>query len=281
MLSSQIMSWRELVEQLEAISATLVPLLALDLPQLFPEDSLPCLTEESCELIISDTQVSCLFIHQFLCNLQSQLWATDSSKDFRIWYSSGSGSMHPKAKRAHLHFHLTYFERLSGARAGTDRGVVNTLPSQLSSHPCPMTATGLAVQSTEVSWLGFHTGHEEVQVDSSPECYPITLITPPLRDDQVLIIQGVEAIVKIKGYGREARLDSVLTANYGSSLGLSQQSKWRNRTILFKDALQLDQFEINSVEIADLLPGHVDCELFEAFFWRSIPEIYALGLLEH
>ncbi|EEH44725.2 uncharacterized protein PADG_01014 [Paracoccidioides brasiliensis Pb18] len=254
MLSSQIMSWRELVEQLEAISATLVPLL-------FPEDSLPCLTEESCELIISDTQTA--------------------PRIFGFGIRSGSGSMHPKAKRAHLNFHLTYFERLSGARAGTDRGVVNTLPSQLSSPPCPMTATGLAVQSTEVSWLGFHTGHEEVQVDSSPECYPITLITPPLRDDQVLIIQGVEAIVKIKGYGREARLDSVLTANYGSSLGLSQQSKWRNRTIIFKDALQLDQFEINSEEIADLLPGHVDCELFEAFFWRSIPEIYALGLLEH
>ncbi|OAT06648.1 hypothetical protein BDBG_16660 [Blastomyces gilchristii SLH14081] len=61
--------------------------LALEMPQLFPESSLLCLSEEHRELELSRRQVGCLVIHQFLCSLPKQPWATDSSQDFRIWYS--------------------------------------------------------------------------------------------------------------------------------------------------------------------------------------------------
>ncbi|EEH35509.2 hypothetical protein PAAG_06556 [Paracoccidioides lutzii Pb01] len=244
MLSSQIMSWRELIEQLEAISATLVPLLALDLPQLFPENSLSCLTEESCELIIPDTR-------------------------FRVWLSTNSYAF---AKPTMGHRQLQGFLdlRLSGARAGTDRGVVNTLPSQLfpplpnGSHRISRSINrgviarlphGACVVSANKMFALGKLADAGVLI---PRMLHNHFDPPPLRDNQVLIIQGVEATVTIK-----VAFPTVKMAE------------------LDKGALQLDQFEMNSEEIADLLPEHVDRELLEAFFWRSTPEIYALGTLEH
>ncbi|PGH15445.1 hypothetical protein AJ79_02422 [Helicocarpus griseus UAMH5409] len=318
-LSSRTTNWGELIEQLETISVSLrsssLPdydtlrdflLDEWELPQLFPEHTLPCLYGENRKLSLSRRQVASLVVHQFLCTLPHQPWATDSSQDFHIWYSSGS--RHPMATGAYLHSLFIYFERLAGAGPETESGPANPVPSPLEndwpiiftlrilqedritlldsslldSGLCPLTVIHLPVASTEPSLLGLPDGacvisanknvgfgqtgtQEEVQVGSSPECCPVTLLTPTLQDNQVLVVQGAEAMAVIKGYGREARLDYVLTADYGLSSGDLQLSKWRQRTMLFMDALQLDQFGVSNGEVADLPPGHVDRELLKAY----------------
>jgi poly(ADP-ribose) glycohydrolase len=73
---------------------------------------------------------------------------------------------------------------------------------------------------------------EELHVGTSPEAYPAVLLAPPLTDRQVLICRGAEAMVSIRGYGRDAQLHEILPV-YGGS-------QWRHRTMLFMDALELD-----------------------------------------
>ncbi|KLJ06268.1 hypothetical protein EMPG_10309 [Blastomyces silverae] len=324
-ITARIKGWGDLVELLETIAVTLhssslrdygtlrgflqdewaskethfftevwpkLVQLALEMPQLFPESSLLSLSEEHRELELSRRQAGCLVIHQFLCSLPKQPWPTDSSQDFRIWYSSGS--RHSMATRAYLSSLFTYFQRLSGVGAETEpvlsplmnewpiiftlsilqeSRVVQLDPSLLEHPLCRLTVVHLPTASTEPSLLGLPDGacvvsanknvgfgqtgtQEETQVGSSPESCPVVLLTPTLQDNQVLIVQGAEAMVTMKGYGREARLDSVLTADYGFSAGDSQWSKWRRRTMLFMDALQLDQFTVDKRTIADHLPGH-------------------------
>lgn len=212
------------------------------------------------------------------------------------WYSSGS--RHSMATRAYLSSLFFYFERLSGAGAGTEPGsayalpfplmndwpIIFTLrilkknkiaqldPSLLERPLCPLIVVHLPVALTEPSLLGLPDGvcvistkknvgfgqtgtREEGQVESSPECCPVTCSRSHCGIIK-LIVQGAEAIVTTKEYRREARFDSVLTADYGSSPGDSQWSKWRRWTMLFMDAFQLDQFNFSNGTVADLLPGH-------------------------
>ncbi|KAK2734860.1 hypothetical protein FQN55_002505 [Onygenales sp. PD_40] len=337
-LSSRIASWGELIEQLDTISvifhssslpdfaflrdflqndwaskeahffSTVWPAivqLALEMPRLFPEHSLPCLTAENPKVLLSRRQVGCLVVHQFLCSLPSQPWNTDSSQDFRIWYSSGS--RHPSAVKTYLCALFTYFERLSGSKAGRESESAQALPSPLlhewpitftlrtlgekttaqldpallERELCPLEITQLPTQSTDPSLLGLPNGasvisanknvgfgqtgtQEEVNAGTTPECCPITLLAPTLRHDQVLIVRGVEAMVSLKGYGRDATLDQALSADYGDLSGDAHSSKWRRRTMLFMDALELDLFD-PAEGIADLMPGHVDREVLKAY----------------
>lgn len=41
-------------------------------------------------------------------------------------------------------------------------------------------------------------------------------------------------------------------------------TKWRRRTVLFMDALELDSHDTSELT-PDLLPGNVDCELRKAY----------------
>ncbi|KAA8651088.1 uncharacterized protein ATNIH1004_003781 [Aspergillus tanneri] len=81
----------------------------------------------------------------------------------------------------------------------------------------------------------FYTPQEELHVVISPEAYPVTLLAPPLKDRQVLICQGAEAIVTTKGHGRWASLDEILHGRPRPS-----SADWRNRVMLFMNALELD-----------------------------------------
>ncbi|OJD22050.1 hypothetical protein ACJ73_06609, partial [Blastomyces percursus] len=229
--------------------------LALEMPQLFPESFLLCLSEEHRELKLSRRQVGCLVIHQFLCSLPKQPWAIDSAQDFRIWYSSGS--RYSLATRVYLSFQrlscvgdetqpvlsplMNEWPIIFTLRIFQENRVVQ-LDLSLLKHPlCQLTVVHLPTASTEPSLLGLLDGacvisanksvgfvqtgtQEEVQVRSSPESCLVVLLTPTLQDNQVLIVQGAEAVT-IKGYGREARLDSVLTADYVFSAGDSQMIK--------------------------------------------------------
>lgn len=123
--------------------------------------------------------------------------------------------------------------------------------------------------------VGFGRGAtmEEVAVGTTPEACPIVLVTPPLKDDEVLIVVGVEALVVVEGYGRTARMTRV-----NRTVPPTKESPWRTRTMLFMDALELDGYDSTSSDVLpDLLPGHVDRELQKAYtaFSSGSPTPYA------
>jgi len=129
--------------------------------------------------------------------------------------------------------------------------------------------------------LGPSATQEEVQVGSTPESYPVSLLIQPLNDRQVLVCRGAEAMVSIRGYGAEAWLEKVLEPDYVGRRQLTASdivsentvnpsifSKWQRRTMLFMDALQFD-FDGPSggtgTKLPDLLPGHLSREALKAY----------------
>jgi hypothetical protein len=60
-----------------------------------------------------------------------------------------------------------------------------------------------------------------MQVGSSPECCPIVLFVPPLQGNHGLVVEGAEAMISMKGYGREACLDRLLVGDYDNHSGCS------------------------------------------------------------
>lgn len=90
--------------------------LALEMPTLFPDGTLPCLSlapngTGMTTATFSRRQVACLVVHQFLCSLPSHPWDTESFVDLRPWYSQ-SNTSHPGAVHAYLTALFTYFEYL-------------------------------------------------------------------------------------------------------------------------------------------------------------------------
>jgi poly(ADP-ribose) glycohydrolase len=79
-----------------------------------------------------------------------------------------------------------------------------------------------------------------------------------LRDDQVLIIRGAQAMVNITGARRDIRVERMPTPDGG-------ESAWRERTMLFMDALELDMVEAGGPVLPDLLPGNMEREVRKAY----------------
>jgi poly(ADP-ribose) glycohydrolase len=271
--------------------------LALEMPELFPEGAIECLSEQNPELRFSRRQVACLVVHQFLCSLPGQPWTSDSSVDFHIWFSSGQPC--PRAVEAYLHALFTYFKRLVHGDDGKSPSALLACSAEewpitflLRSLPesdkpfddfygnkfLPLKVARLPEASTDHSVLGLPNGacvisanknvgfgssgtQEETHVGSSPEACSIVLVTPMLNDTQVLIAVGAEAMIAMKSYGRESRLDQVLEPDY--DLHSAAMSIWPRRTMLFMDALELDMFDAED-HVPDLLPGHVGRELRKA-----------------
>lgn len=108
---------------------------------------------------------------------------------------------------------------------------------------------------------------EEMHVGCSPEACPIVLLTPPLGNKDVLVVQGPEAMVSMTGHGRGAHLDGVLTRPTSPHDGDSQPlhsgrySNWAERVMLFMDALELDMCDVADEQVPDILPGSVDRSL--------------------
>ncbi|WEW61164.1 poly(ADP-ribose) glycohydrolase [Emydomyces testavorans] len=281
----------------ERVWPTLVEV-ALEMPMLFPECSLPVLSDHHRHVALSRRQVACLVIHQFLCSLPGQPWSTDSSSDFHIWYSTDI--RHPKAVKAYLSSLFAYFERLPEFSPGFDSNSLSFLSRKwpitftlrsldvrrdvmLQSLPMERTFKPMAVRyepliSTTPTLLGIPEGacvisanknvgfgqsatQEEMHVGLTPESCPVVLLAPTLRDTQALIVQGAEAMAVMEGYGREARLRE---ASSEDPLHAVHPHTWQRRTMLFMDALELDTYD-SSKEIPDLLPGHVDRELLKAY----------------
>jgi poly(ADP-ribose) glycohydrolase len=263
--------------------------LALQLPSLFPDSVLPILSNEHPSLRLSRKQAACLVVHQFLCTLAAPTWQ-DGYQDFHIWYSSEQP--HAGAVNAYLTALFAYFDRLAGPRETSpmsyseDEWPVtytlttdSTLPPHPSDYLIPFDLCILPEASTSPTLLGLPSGasvisankfigfgrtgtQEEVHVGCSPEVCPAVLITPPLRDEDVLIVRGAEAMISIDGYGRAARCGEVLPVPKVKEMD-NHREMWKDRTMLFMDALELD-LEVGDTGLPDLEEGNVQRELTKA-----------------
>ncbi|KAJ2971352.1 hypothetical protein NUW58_g9441 [Xylaria curta] len=259
----------------------LIVQLALELPQHFPHGSLQVLGSEgsSSTLKLSRRQAACLVVHQFLCTLRPSAWRRDFF-DFSIWYSSGQ--RHEQACRIYLACLFTYLESFLSISEESldDRFITYTLLTArsdyaaLGSSPVPISPiditvvdsyqtcpvqlglpSGAAVVSAN-RYIGFGQSatQEEVHVGSSPEACPAVLVTPPLEKNQVLVVKGAEAVLNIVGERR-----NIKAAAHEVEVSLD----WRQRTMLFMDALELDA-EGNEVGLPDLVPENLTREVNKA-----------------
>ncbi|KAJ7257106.1 hypothetical protein C8J57DRAFT_1343724 [Mycena rebaudengoi] len=228
--------------------------IALEMPQLFPGRYLRLLTSE-----------------HFLCTLPKLSWVPtneeENSQDLHIWYAGDQP--HLKAVSAYLTALFTFFERVAS----------DTMPSpsiSLTLHTAPSTPhidTELLTPSVDTSLLGLPSGacvisanshigfgrtasQEEMHVGCTPQSLPAKLFIPPLKDNEVMVLRGCEAVVELVGYGRTAELSAIIP--------VGKKHSCSTRTMLFMDALELDGYDM-SASTADLLPGNVDRELTKAY----------------
>ncbi|KAI1131109.1 poly glycohydrolase-domain-containing protein [Nemania abortiva] len=255
--------------------------LALELPQHFPSGSVQVLSTEGspCTLQLSRRQAASLVVHQFLCTLRAPVWREDFF-DFSIWY--GSGQRHEEACRIYLTCVFAYLETFlsNPIQAQEDWDITCTLVTAepdymaLGSSPVSLSPieivvvdsyqtspeqlglpSGAAVVSAN-SYIGFGQSatQEEVHIGSSPEACPAVLITPPLETNQVLIVKGAQAMLNITGTRRDIK--AVAHEAEGPI-------DWRQRTMLFMDALELD-IEGNEDGLPDLVPRNLAREVNKA-----------------
>jgi poly(ADP-ribose) glycohydrolase len=276
---------------------------ALEMPELFPDvngDGLPVLSTRYTKHVFSRRQVACLVIHQFLCTLSETPWMATGgqSPDFSIWYSSNQP--HEGAGHAYIITLFHYFDRIAGddplimcspidewpvtyalvsnTSSGSDKdatesqgfttlSVIRTDEATTQpSYQGPEIGEGAVVISAN-RFIGFGRGgtQEEVQVGSSPECCPAVLFTPPLRDEDVLVVRRAEAMAIITGYGRTAKLQSQARDDcHQSELISASGDSGMRRTLLFMDALELDQEDHGDL-VPDLAQGNVARELGKCF----------------
>ncbi|OBT90804.1 hypothetical protein VE02_00640 [Pseudogymnoascus sp. 03VT05] len=262
--------------------------LALEMPSLFPEHSLAILSSKNPQVKLSRRQMTCLVVHQFLCTLTAPTWQ-DGYQDFHIWYSSEQP--HASAVDAYLTALFTYFDRLTDTDDYSPLAAdlaswsisytlhTNQDPLSTAQHTLlPLEVLELSAASTSPEVLGIPDGasvisankfvgfgrtgtQEETHVGASPECCPAVLVTPPLEDNQALVVVGPEAMIAIAGYGRDARCAEVLLPSGSSAI---HQRKWAKRTMLFADALELDVADRRG-GLPDVLPGNVERELRKAY----------------
>ena len=261
--------------------------LALSMPDLFPSHRILVCILGSSQLVLSRRQVACLVIHQFLCTLVAPRWQ-DNFQD--IHTCNSLDQVHSSALNAYLKALFAYFDRIADhtgfsplAYDLTDWPISYALQSGHAGLPegkAPLSALevlNLSEASTALELLGLPDGaavisankligfeqtgtQEETHVGASPEACLAVLVTPPLADDQVMVVRGPEAMVSIVGYGREARYAELLTL---SASPLCHREKLARRTMLFMDALELD-LESNDEGLPDLAPGNVQRELLKA-----------------
>lgn len=268
--------------------------LALRMPTLFPTGHIPVLGPRAVRLAFSRRQTACLVVHQFLRTLSKPAWMHDDGLcDFGVWYAGEEQQRQPSAARAYLRALMRYFEEVvcEEGRVGmakeewdveyTLRSLTGDLEDAFTSmvgRGCPLGEVEvMVVERYDVSpaslglpdgavvvaankFIGFGQSatQEEVHVGASPEACPAVLVTPPLKDNQVLVVRGVQAMVNITGRSRDIRVEGMLVPSDG-------ERAWRYRTMLFMDALELDGAEYPDLALPDLQPGNMSREIRKAY----------------
>lgn len=266
-----------------------VAALALELPLLFPEGALPVLQGNDAiqYLSLSRRQAACLVAHQFLCTLRAPGWR-DECYDFSIWYDSRQ--RHETACWSYLTSLLEYFKQLSSdadalRNEDEDWKISYTLctresaePPQLHCELCPIEVLLVEEYDTSPDSLGLPNGaavvsanrfvgfgqsatQEEIHVGISPEACPAVLVTPPLADDQVLVVRGAKAMINLIGQRRDIRICDSDTRQAASSVSAT---RWCERVMLFMDALELD-LAADDATLPDLEPDNLHRELAKAY----------------
>ena len=259
-------------------------------PELFPSCSLAVLSTASPLVELSRSQSACLIAHQFFCTIPWPNWYDpEGSPDFHNWYTTDQP--HADAVNAYLTALLEFFKSWNEDRTLDEHPVayylatspttdINTMILSIQCKLCPLVTTVLPEASTAIAYLGLPYGaqvisanknigfgrtgtQEEVNVGASPEACPAVLFTQTLRSDQILVVQGAQAMVEIVGYGRNARLGKVLE---------TPRETWKDRTMLFMDALELDAYD-GSVQVPDLLDDHLQREIRKAFTAFAASEV--------
>lgn len=244
--------------------------LALSMPRLFPEHRLPILKEGGVQkLEMSREQVGCLVAHQFLGTLANPVWQ-EGFQNFDIWYPGEQP--HERAPGIYISAVLEYFEKVLGPAGkkkemvewkityelvsrgaeggrgsadgeGVELGEIDLVPMSEHTGAAEFLGTeGNAVVISANKFVGFGRSatQEEVFVGTTPEACPAVLVTPPLSDDQVLVVRGCEAMVRTVGQGRQIRACGLHDAEVTR---VHYERRWRDRTMLFMDALELDSFD--------------------------------------
>ncbi|KAL5374111.1 hypothetical protein DPSP01_012172 [Paraphaeosphaeria sporulosa] len=241
---------------------------ALAMPNLFPSHSLPILGERTAKLELSRKQVACLVAHQFLGTLEEVPWQT-GFHIFELWFAGEQ--VHARAPEVYIDSVLGYFGGIAEgdedegqewkvsyevverspcasasfspfpARPGsqeTDMGDISLLHMDGATNaPEYLGAGGNAVVVSANKFIGFGRSatQEEVLVGTTPAACPAVLVTPPLAAAQVLVVRGAETITRTVGMAREMR---------GCGPHKVYSAKvWRERAMLFMDALELDSFD--------------------------------------
>ncbi|KAJ7042286.1 hypothetical protein C8F04DRAFT_97868 [Mycena alexandri] len=253
---------------------------ALEMPVLFPDGYLEPLNSEKPSQTFTPRQIACLVVHQFLCTLPKLPWVPldeeENSQDLNIWFSAEQP--HPKAVSAYLTALLVFFERIASDEVPLKPVSLTLCAATETPRPTPtllfkpIFITDLETPSVQPSLLGLPAGacvisanshigfgrtasQEEMHVGCTPQSLPAKLFTPPLKDGEVMVLRGCEAVVDLTGYARNAELASILPAG---------KYDWSQRTMLFMDALALDSYDTSELT-PDLLPGKLDRELTKAY----------------
>lgn len=248
---------------------------ALDMPGLFVDGFLE-IFQPGQTLRFSPAQAASLVAHQFLCTLAAPPLRADYF-DFSIWYDSNQ--RHPVAAEMYITAVLTYFRDLDELK--TERTI------QYSLHATPtgfsatefhdtllssVSVTTIAQFSTELEELKFQqldgavvvsankdigfgqsATQEEIFVGNCPEACPAVLVTPTLKDDEALVVEGAAPMLRITGQRRDISW---------SPLPLGDR---RGGRLLFMDALEIDEINEDDGTLVDLIPSSIDRELRKAY----------------
>lgn len=248
---------------------------ALDMPELFENNSLHIL-EPGKRLRLSREQAASLVAHQFLCTLAAPSWRAEYY-DFSIWYDSKQ--RHPVAAEMYINAVLTYFRDMSLVDDAVQLEYsLHALPVDFSSKQfqdaplSPLIMTSITQFTTELEELRFQqpsgavvvsankdigfgqsATQEELFVGNCPEACPAVLVTPTLKPDQVLVVEGAAPMLRITGQRRDI-----------SWAPLSQEDR-RGGRLLFMDALEIDELDADDGLLVDLKPLSVERELQKAY----------------
>ena len=264
---------------------------ALRLPTLFLDSQIAVLTPGS-EAVLERDQVRCLVAHQFLCTLEEPPWR-DGFYDFSIWYASDQ--RHPRAAEMYLaalieffshppfadepvRYSLSSFEKMNQGRESPNDAAL--VPVEIIRLPT------FSTQQQELSYQGPHGAvvvsankhigfgqsatQEEIYVGNAPDSCPAVLMTPPLSDEEVLMIQGAAPMLRIDGQRRDI-----------SWTPLPGGSRCGGR-MLFMDALEMDERGSDGGRLPDLRPENMDRELRKAIVafssWQGDIRTVSTGL---
>lgn len=258
---------------------------ALLMPHCFPDSSLKVLGPNM-KIHHTEIQSASLLAHQFLCTLPAPAWR-GGFNDFSIWYNLEQ--RHPKAVQTYLKALLFYFEQLGDrsdevrveediSRQGTEYQLHTfkaphilatehweTVPlaeieivnlERYCTEQQELAHQGLngavVVPANKHIGFGQSATQEELYVANCPQSCPAVLFTPPLEDDQVLVIRGAAPMFRISGQRRDISWES-----------LDVRERCGGR-MLFMDALEVDNMD-DGDGLPDLGAGNILRELRKSY----------------